>query len=138
MIARLTPEQFLAAQAPWIFSPRFLTSPSPEFVALQAGMHERGWPRSVAAFERQVLACVGHDTLSVLAILQTPTLVLAGEDDILTSPRYGRVLAATLGRAELGLLPGVGHACLLETPKPFAERVLRFLARHAQSRGEAA
>jgi pimeloyl-ACP methyl ester carboxylesterase len=34
-----------------------------------------------------------------------------------------------LGRAELGLLLGAGHACLLETPKPFAERVLRFFAR---------
>ena len=37
-----------------------------------------------------------------------------------------------------GLLTGVGHACLLESPKPFAQRVLRFLARHAQPRGAAA
>ena len=138
MIARLTPEQFLAAQAPWVFSARFLASPTPEFAALQAGIRERGWPRSVAAYERQVLACLAHDALAVLAILQTPTLVLAGEEDILTPPRYGRALAAMLGRAELGLLTGVGHACLLESPKPFAEKVLRFLARHSQERGEAA
>jgi len=85
-----------------------------------------------------VLACLAHDALAVLAILQTPTLVLAGEEDILTPPRYGRALAAMLGRAELGLLTGVGHACLLESPKPFAEKVLRFLARHSQERGEAA
>jgi pimeloyl-ACP methyl ester carboxylesterase len=138
MISRLTPEQFLAAQAPWVFSPRFLAAPSPDVVTLQAGVRARGWPRSEAAFERQALACLGHDALSVLAILQTPTLVLAGEDDILTPPRYGRALAASLGRAELGLLTGVGHACLLESPKPFTERVLRFLARHGQSRGQAA
>ena len=79
-------------------------------------------PRSVAAFERQADACIAHDVLGVLAILQTPTLVLTGEDDILTPPRYGRALAAMLGRAELGLLTGVGHTCLLESPKPFAER----------------
>ena len=138
MIGRLTPEQFLATQAPWLFSPRFLASPSPEFLALEAGIRERGWPRSVTAFERQALACIRHDALSILAILQTPTLVLTGEEDILTPPRYGRALAAMLGRAELGLLTGAGHTCLLETPKPFAERVLRFLARHAQPRGEAA
>jgi pimeloyl-ACP methyl ester carboxylesterase len=138
MISRLTPEQFLAAQAPWIFSARFLGSPTPEVVALQAGMRERGWPRSVAAFERQALASLAHDVMGILAILQTPTLVLAGEDDILTPPRYGRALAAMLGRAELALLTGVGHACLLESPKPFAERVLRFLGRHSGQRGEAA
>jgi pimeloyl-ACP methyl ester carboxylesterase len=137
-IGRLAAEQFLAAQAPWLYSPRFLASPSPESVALEAGMCARGWPRSVAAFERQALACIGHDVLSVLAILQTPTLVLVGEEDILTPPRYGRALAAMLGRAELGLLTGVGHACHVEAPKPFAERVLRFLARHAQPAGEAA
>ena len=129
MITRLTPEEFLAAQAPWLFSARFLAAPTPDVVALERDMRERGWPRSVAAFERQLSACLGHDALAILTILQTPTLVLVGEDDILTPPRYGRALAAMLGRGELGLLVGSGHACLLESPKPFAERVLRFLAR---------
>ena len=129
MIARLAPEDFLAAQAPWLFSARFLASPAPEVVALQHAMRERGWPRSVAAFGRQLEACMAHDALALLPILQTPTLVLVGEDDILTPPRYGRAVAAMLGRAELGLLLGAAHACLLEAPKPFAERVLRFLAR---------
>jgi pimeloyl-ACP methyl ester carboxylesterase len=129
MIARLPPDDFLAGQAPWLFSARFLASPAPEVVALQRAMRERGWPLSVAAFERQLGACMGHDVLAVLAILQTPTLVLVGEEDILTPARYGRALAAMLARAELGLLPGAGHASLLESPKPFAERVLRFLAR---------
>jgi pimeloyl-ACP methyl ester carboxylesterase len=129
MIARLTPEEFLAAQAPWLFSARFLASPTPEVAALQAAMRQRGWPRSVAAIERQIVACLGHDALAVLAILQTRALVLVGEDDILTPPRYGRALAAMLGRAELGLLSGCGHASLLEAPKPFAERVLKFLSR---------
>ena len=129
MITRLTPEEFLAAQAPWLFSARFLTSPTPDVTAWQVAMRQRGWPRSVAAIERQIVACLGHDALAVLVILQTPALVLVGEDDILTPPRYGRALAAMLGRAELGLLSGCAHACLLETPKPFAERVLKFLAR---------
>ena len=56
-----------------------------------------------------------------LAILQTPTLVLAGEEDILTPPRYGRALAAMLGRAELGLL--LGRRARL--PARDAEAVLR-------------
>src|SRR5579885_1802587 len=84
----------------------------------------------LAAFRRQIAACLAHDTLDLLPILRTPTLVLAGEDDILTPPRYGRALAAALVTAEVMLVPGSGHACFLETPRAVAERALRFLARH--------
>jgi 3-oxoadipate enol-lactonase len=63
-------------------------------------------------------------------MLRTPTLVLVGEEDILTPPRYGRAVAAALSRGEVALLPATGHACFLETPKPFVQRVLAFLAQH--------
>jgi 3-oxoadipate enol-lactonase len=84
----------------------------------------------VVAFQRQVDACLGHDLLGVLPLLRTPTLVLVGEDDILTPARYGRALAAALPGAEVALVPSSGHACFLETPKSVAERMLRFLGRH--------
>jgi len=129
-VERLSPEQFIAALAPWAFTYRFLEAPSPEVVALQTAARERGLLKSVAAYQRQVDACLAHDTLALLPLLRTPTLVLVGEDDILTPPRYGRALAAALSRGEVMLLPASGHACFLETPKPLAERVLRFLARH--------
>jgi 3-oxoadipate enol-lactonase len=66
----------------------------------------------------------------LLPLLQTPALVLVGEDDILTPPRYARAVAAALARAEVVMLPASGHACFLETAKAFTERVTRFLARH--------
>ena len=130
MVERLSPEQFLAALAPWAFTYRFLEAPAPEVVALQAAARERGLLKSVAAYQRQVDACLAHDTLALLPLLRTPSLVLVGEDDILTPPRYARALGAALPRGEVVLVPASGHACFLETPKPLAERVLRFLARH--------
>src|SRR3989442_277771 len=130
MVERLSPEQFLAALAPWAFTYRFLEAPAPEVVALQGAARERGLLKSVAAYQRQVDACVAHDTLALLPLLRTPSLVLVGEDDILTPPRYARALGAALPRGEVVLVPAGGHACFLEPPKPLAERVLRFLARH--------
>src|SRR5579875_107769 len=127
---RVPAEELLAAMLPWAFTPRFFAEPPAELVAWQAGARARGLFKSVAAFQRQVDACLGHDTLDLLPILRTPTLVLAGEDDILTPPRYGRALAAALVTAEVMLVPGSGHACFLETPRAVAERALRFLARH--------
>ena len=130
MAERLQPDELLAALAPWAFTYRFLESPAPEVVALQAGFRERGGLGSLAAYQRQVDACLGHDTLGVVPLLRTPALVLVGEDDILTPPRYGRGLGAALARAEVMVVPASGHACFLETPKAVAERLLRFVARH--------
>jgi len=127
---RLAPEEFLATVVPWAFTYRFLDAPSPEVVALQAAFRERGVLKSVAAYQRQVDACLAHDTLALLPLLRTPTLVLTGEDDILTPPRYGRAVAASMPRSEVMLVPASGHACFLETPKAVVDRVLRFLARH--------
>ena len=133
MAERLGPEEFLRAQSPWAFTYRFLQSPPAEVVALQARFRERGALKSVAAYQRQVDACLAHDALGLLPLLRTPTLVLVAEDDILTPPRYGRAVGAALARAEVTILPATGHACFLETPKAFTQRVLGFLARHPLS-----
>jgi pimeloyl-ACP methyl ester carboxylesterase len=130
LVERLSPEEFLATQMPWAFTNRCLEAPPPELTAAQAELRAHGILKSVAAYQRQVDACVAHDVSALLPLLRTPALVMTGEDDILTPPRYGRAVAAALARAEMALLPATGHACFLETPKPFTERVLRFLARH--------
>ncbi len=129
-VERLEPEVFLAGVMPWAFTARAFQQPPPELLAFQEARRARGaLLRSVAAYQRQVDACLGHDVLDVLPMLRTPALVLVGEDDILTPPRYARAIAASLAGAEVTLVPASGHACFLETPKPFADRVLRFLGR---------
>jgi pimeloyl-ACP methyl ester carboxylesterase len=130
MAERLAPEEFLAAQSAWAFTHRTLASPPPEVVALQAAFRERGVFRSIPAYQRQVDACLAHDTLERLALLRAPALVLVGEEDILTPPRYARAIGAALVRAEVVLVPSAGHACFLEASGVFNRRVLAFLARH--------
>jgi len=133
-VERLSAEEFLAAQMPWAFTYRAFEEPPPALLALAEARRARGaLLRSVAAYQRQVDACLAHDTLGLLALLRTPTLLLVGEDDILTPPRYARAVAASLTGSEVLMLPASGHACFLETPKPFADRVLRFLTRHPLS-----
>jgi pimeloyl-ACP methyl ester carboxylesterase len=127
-VERLDPEAFLAGVMPWAFTYRAFLEPPPALVAFQEARRARGaLLRSVAAYQRQVDACLGHDLLGVLPLLRTPTLVLVGEDDILTPPRYARALAASLAAAEVVVVPATGHACFLETPKAVADRMLQFL-----------
>lgn len=131
LVERLVPEEFLRVQAPWAFTPRFLADPPPEVVAAQARFRERGLLKSVPAYRRQVDACLGHDALAALARRERPTLVVVGEDDILTPPRYARELVSALPRGELATLPATGHACFLESAGSCARVVLDFLARRA-------
>jgi len=130
MVERLPAQEFLSAILPWAFTYRFFQNPPAELVARQETLRQQAALKSVAAYQRQVDACLAHDVLDILLLLRTPTLVLVGEDDILTPPRYARAISAALPGAEIALVPASGHACFLETPKPFSDRVLRFLARH--------
>lgn len=57
-----------------------------------------------------------------------PTLVLAGEDDTMTPPKYQRFLAERLPRAELVLLPRAGHYPQVEQAAAFNVALERFLA----------
>jgi pimeloyl-ACP methyl ester carboxylesterase len=128
-VEQLAPEVFLAGVMPWAFTYRALQSPPPELVAFQEARARGALIKSVSAYQRQVDACLAHDVLDVLPMLRTPALLLVGEDDILTPPRYARAVAASLAGAEVTLVPASGHACFLETPKAVTDRVLRFLGR---------
>jgi len=58
-----------------------------------------------------------HDTRARLGRIAAPTLVLHGDRDVLTPPANARLLAGAIPDANLALLPGAGHAYLLEQPQ---------------------
>jgi len=62
-----------------------------------------------------------------MAEVDVPTLILWGGDDRLVPARLGRRLAATLPRARLVVLPGVGHVPQFEVPEETRRLVLGFL-----------
>ncbi|CAM2069831.1 Alpha/beta fold hydrolase [Sulfidibacter corallicola] len=61
-----------------------------------------------------------------LTAIQAPTLLAAGEDDLLTPPAEHRDLAAMLAHGQFATLPGA-HAGLLERPDLVREHILPFL-----------
>src|SRR3954468_4288040 len=56
-----------------------------------------------------------------------PTLVIWGGDDRVAGPDYGRAYAAHFPKVEFVLLPGVGHAPLLEATERTLDLVADFL-----------
>lgn len=87
----------------------------------------------IAAFSQALYACDLRGTLATLGAV--PVLVLAGEKDRLISPSLGVELAAQIPGAELVLVPGAGHALILEDPTVVNEAITRLIARAEDGRG---
>jgi pimeloyl-ACP methyl ester carboxylesterase len=62
-------------------------------------------------------ATVYHDTVSRLGQIQAPTLVLHGGQDTFAPLQNARLLAERIPDAQLAVIPGTGHACVLEQPE---------------------
>jgi len=60
--------------------------------------------------------------------IDAPTLVMAGDRDVLVSPRGLQALSQGLPRGELVRLPGSGHFAFVTHPAHVAHEVTRFLA----------
>jgi pimeloyl-ACP methyl ester carboxylesterase len=103
-----------------------LFSFSPDFFAREAiDLTDTSWLNR-SGFASGAHACLHHDALGRLESVETPTLVLAGRQDILTRPDHSSVLAAGLPRGELKTIDA-GHMTFVEQPEPWAMLVREWL-----------
>jgi pimeloyl-ACP methyl ester carboxylesterase len=93
---------------------------------LQGHLRDR-LPMSDDVFLRQCDACLDHDTEKRLGAIEQPTLVVCGQEDVLTPPRLHRELAAAIPNAHLVTIPGAAHLVMAEAAPRFNQIVLQFL-----------
>jgi predicted dienelactone hydrolase len=67
--------------------------------------------------------------VSRLGRIQAPTLVLHGGKDAMAPIANARLLAERIPRAELVVIPGAGHAYLLERPEESFDALTNWLDR---------
>ena len=108
----------------WAFTgPFFEERPgdAAEFAAAMATL-DQGVPTYLA----QLSAIQTHDATGRLGQIKAPTLVLAGEEDILIPVRLSKKLQQAIPGAKWKTVPG-GHACLWEAPDPFNAAFIDFV-----------
>ena len=115
------------------FSPQLLDSP--DFGALIEQLLPL-FPSTEAQIRttaEQWDADLAHDTLDRLGEITAPTLVIAGEQDLLTPPWHGRQVAEAIPGARLEMFtgPGSSHALGVERAEEFVPLVAGFLAQHS-------
>lgn len=74
-------------------------------------------------------AAIEHDCDERLPRITAPTLVVVGDEDVLTPVRFARALAARIPGARLEIVPTQGHAFSFENPELFASIVRAFVTR---------
>lgn len=75
------------------------------------------------------LACDRFDRMEVIGQITLPTLVMVGEKDTSTPPKYARYLADKIPGAELVSIPEAGHLMALEAPDQVNFALRSFLHR---------
>jgi pimeloyl-ACP methyl ester carboxylesterase len=73
-------------------------------------------------------ACNGFDVRDRIRSIEIPTLVVCGDADRLTFPRFSAWLADTIPGARLLLVQGGGHLVMLEKPDDVSNGIAEFLA----------
>ncbi|QJY50006.1 alpha/beta hydrolase [Pseudonocardia broussonetiae] len=68
-----------------------------------------------------------HETADRLPQITCPTMVVYGEEDRITLPRYNEAVAAAIRGAVVARVPRAGHLIWLERPAEFNGHIEAFL-----------
>jgi pimeloyl-ACP methyl ester carboxylesterase len=110
---------------PKLFSPRSFEK-KPEIVAAVRRVVESTSPAAIAAAQRGMAA--RPDVTSLLPTIRVPTLVIVGDQDVISPPSEMQSIAAAIPDAEFVVIPDSGHMTTLENPTAVNDALARFIA----------
>jgi 3-oxoadipate enol-lactonase len=118
-----------AAAAVEVFLPKLLGETSkreqPELVSRVRQWIQAAPPRAIANALHAL--AMREDSRPTLPVIRVPTLVVVGDEDVLTPPAEAGEMAAAIAAARLERIPRAGHLCNLESPRAFDAALRRFL-----------
>ena len=95
-----------------------------------AEFHHRSRAIVKSGYVRRLEILRGYDVREQLHNISTPTLLLAGDrDHLIPSVAEGRYMSARLPNAELQILRGYGHICLINHDFDLMKTISPWLSR---------
>lgn len=107
----------------WAFTQEFFGDREDELAEFETAMVYMNQPASACLAQLHFIR--NHDTTDRLAQIQGPTLVLAGEEDILIPVQLSKRLHELIKNSEFRTTKG-GHGCIWEFPDAFNEQSISF------------
>ncbi|MGO8958859.1 MAG: alpha/beta fold hydrolase [Streptosporangiaceae bacterium] len=113
----------------WAFTVPFFEQRGAELAEFETAMRYMDQP--VHAYLAQLAVIQNHDTTSRLGQITVPSLVLAGEEDILIPVSLSRRIHEAIPGSQWATTKG-GHACVWEHPAEFNRTFLDFVRQHGK------
>ncbi len=109
----------------WSFSPNMFNERPNDIQELKDGVIEAEIPPG--AFIRQARSLITHDAYDRLNQVTAPTLIIVGQEDILTPYRLAVELNQAIPHSRLRVLEEQAHAFPLENPKVLINEIIDFI-----------
>ena len=121
-------EVFACQQFTWLFSTAFLRNTAAVQQTIRM-LTSNPHPVGPEAYSRQADAYLRYDALDRLADVKSPTLVIVGDQDLLTPPWICREIADRIPGCQFEIIKGDGssHVVPIQRPDEFNQLVTRFL-----------
>lgn len=107
----------------------FMLSPQSDRERLQPLIHEGCGHEDPQVVRGDFEACNAFDAMDELAAIRAPVLVIGGEDDAITPPKYSEYLAEHIAGARLRMIEHAGHMVPIEQPEAVTDAIIGFLER---------
>lgn len=119
-------DEYLRLTLPWSFT--YLEYEQPDFIdwLVQIVMDDPYY-QEADAYERQMEATIAFDSRGRLHNISCPTLLVFGEDDVLTPMRFAHEMLQRIEGSRLVTLEGTGHGFITTRGKEIADAVYDFL-----------
>ncbi len=130
MVASMSGDRELALRTGWEVNASASFAAVDGNYELFRAMAER-LPAPIPVLLQQVQTTLAHNTISRLAALEVPTLVIHGDEDQMLDISNARHIAATIPGARLEILQDTGHLFWWERPHDAARLLLDHVARSA-------
>lgn len=111
----------------WMWSPSLVDEEYERIVELEAFLSSVSGSRDVSGFIGHFAADLAHDSIDRLPSVTCPTLVLYGDEDLITRPAYNTRVAQTIPGAREVVVPRAGHLAFLEQPDAINAAIRAFL-----------
>ena len=119
VLSSLTPDEFVSALLPTMFSDTTPQESVDEYGANMLAFHPVG-------FRAMARACA-ENLRDVLPHIKVPTLLVYGENDVRAPLTVAEDLNEAISGSKLVVLPDSGHLCNIEAPEEFNTAVRTFL-----------
>jgi 3-oxoadipate enol-lactonase len=112
----------------WMWAPSMVDDHYDHITELDAYFATIAGARHLSGYVGHFQADLAHESLARLPQITCPTLVVSGQEDLVTRPVYNQTVAAAIPGAHIAEIPCGGHLAFLEQPDLMNDAIDGFLA----------